>query len=861
MPDRGSAAPKRSFEAAGALVAILILGLAFRLIIAYVLLPGSGFGADRSTFQAWAGDLAANGPFGFYDRGFFADYTPGYLYVLWLVGIVGTALGGIGDLIKLPAIAADVAIAWLVHSFVQELGGSRRAARIGAILFLVNPVTWFDSAIWAQVDSVGVVFLLLSLRDLWRRRPERASFFAVVAAIVKPQLGILVPIIAIVLVRRHVYDRLRLASRTAADEDPSTELPSGPSGDPWFDRLGTGPIRLVTSAGVGLATAIGLCLPFGLSPVGLLELVAKAAGGYPYVTVNAYNPWALLSHDGNGLAENGLWLRDAAGDKADQVATLIGGIPAVYVGTGLLLVGIALVCLVVARWSRPATVTLDEGGRSGAVRIVTDERRLLVVALTVMALVFFVLPTRVHERYLYPALALGAILAASSVRWRIAYVVLALASFANLYAILLTPFYENPGIKDWLGVGDAIRSPLGVTLVVVGHVAVFVWALAELRPAAIRRLDVETLGDSLWERVQDDRSPAESQPPPERGEVPDRAAGVLARAAPEPWVGGASAGSGPSGGLPLPFGLGAVRARLSDRSRGLHGEGGGRFDRLDVWLLVVIVVASLALRTFRLSEPYRMHFDEVYHARTATEFLQDWRYGERHDIYEFTHPHLAKYAMAVGLIVAGDDRVTGQRSLGTAVSDVLIEPRWEDPALPGGRAGERFYVAGGDQLLVYDLVSRREITAWPVPGASALALDPANHRVLVGTDRGAVLALDTSAVLDQLRTAGFGNGSGTPAADLDGPTPLADAGAPIVRMALTDDGTGMAVATRGGEVVSVDPNTGEILARTPVSGVADLADGGLGNGLTADPTRVTDPAAAAAPLAEITGGDPADDHN
>ena len=209
MPDRGSAAPRRSFEAAGALVAILILGLAFRLIIAYVLLPGSGFGADRSTFQAWAGDLAANGPFGFYDRGFFTDYTPGYLYVLWLVGIVGNALGGIGDLIKLPAIVADVAVAWLVHSFVRELGGTRRAARIGAILFLVNPVTWFDSAIWAQVDSFGVVFLLLSLRDLWRRRPERASFFAVVAAIVKPQLGILVPIIAVLLIRRHVYDRLR----------------------------------------------------------------------------------------------------------------------------------------------------------------------------------------------------------------------------------------------------------------------------------------------------------------------------------------------------------------------------------------------------------------------------------------------------------------------------------------------------------------------------------------------------------------------------------------------------------------------------------------------------------------------------
>ena len=33
-----------------------------------------------------------------------------------------------------------------------------------------------------------------------------------------------------------------------------------------------------------------------------------------------------------------------------------------------------------------------------------------------------------------------------------------LANFANLYAIL-TPLYEQPGIKDWLGIGRRMRSP------------------------------------------------------------------------------------------------------------------------------------------------------------------------------------------------------------------------------------------------------------------------------------------------------------------------------------------------------------------------------------------------------------------
>ena len=96
--------------AVGAVVIVLALGLALRLIIAY-LLPGSGFGVDLSAFRYWAANLADQGPWGFYERDFFHDYTPGYLYVLWLVGLVGKVFGGVGDLIKIPPILADLAIA------------------------------------------------------------------------------------------------------------------------------------------------------------------------------------------------------------------------------------------------------------------------------------------------------------------------------------------------------------------------------------------------------------------------------------------------------------------------------------------------------------------------------------------------------------------------------------------------------------------------------------------------------------------------------------------------------------------------------------------------------------------------------
>ena len=46
------------------------------------------------------------------------------------------------------------------------------------------------------------MFLLLALRELWRDRPERAAILTVVAALIKPQLGILIPIVAVVTIRR-----------------------------------------------------------------------------------------------------------------------------------------------------------------------------------------------------------------------------------------------------------------------------------------------------------------------------------------------------------------------------------------------------------------------------------------------------------------------------------------------------------------------------------------------------------------------------------------------------------------------------------------------------------------------------------
>jgi len=62
---------------------LLGCGLALRLVLALVT---EGYPYDMSCFVAWGDKLAAEGPAAFYSEGYFADYPPGYLWVLGLVG-------------------------------------------------------------------------------------------------------------------------------------------------------------------------------------------------------------------------------------------------------------------------------------------------------------------------------------------------------------------------------------------------------------------------------------------------------------------------------------------------------------------------------------------------------------------------------------------------------------------------------------------------------------------------------------------------------------------------------------------------------------------------------------------------------
>ncbi|HEY5488725.1 MAG TPA: hypothetical protein VIK00_02720, partial [Candidatus Limnocylindrales bacterium] len=619
-----SQSPRGAGSAVSGIAILLLVGLLLRLLLAYILLPGSGFASDIGTFTAWASQLGQSGPGDFYATAGFADYPPGYLYVLWLLGGLGHILaplaGGdagsvIAALIKIPPILCDVAIGYVLYRIVKSWRGehpdANRLALIAAAIYLFNPVTWYDSAIWGQTDSVGALVTLLAVLALIRGNSEGASVLAVLAALVKPQFGVVaLPVVGIVLLRRHLFGPETIPHNPVL-------LPARLRG--WFEEE-RGYWRLVSSGVAALLVLVVLLVPFSLDIPGFVQLIVKTAGGYQYLSVNAYNPWALIGAGGQApLAFGGGWSPDTV--------PLIGPLPGVLIGGLLLVAGFGL----------------------GALRLAwRDDRRSIIVVTLLLALGFFILPTRVHERYMFPIFALLPILAVVDRRWLAATIVLSIGAFINMHGILTTPLYATPNVAN-LPLGELFRDPIGILTSIVLNVAGFVFIAWMLLPSAASEPD-----------------PYEEPAPAEEAELgPDEGYGTDGYVAPPtaPWY------------APLT----ALVPRYSirrDRTAELVNELGGTLGRRDAVLFVVVFFAALLLRTYNLQQPFDMHFDEVYHARTAMEFLQDWRYGIPHSIYEYTHPHIAKYGMAIGIELLGDDKVISTADLGAAVDGAVIEQRW-----------------------------------------------------------------------------------------------------------------------------------------------------------------------------------------
>ncbi len=813
-----------------ALALLLAAGLVLRLVLAFVVAPGEGLAADLTLFTKWALTMAQSGPGTFYQQAGTDSYPPVWLFLLWPIGIVGKGLAAISGapatdvvrvLVKLPPVVADVLVALTVAREVRARAGER-AGLVAAALFLFVPLTWYDSAIWGQMDAIGTGILLAALLFLVRGWSEAATVAAVLAILTKPQYAIVLAVLGPVLLRRHL---LRIGSGPVPSFSRGSRLAALDDGFRGLLTRRQGPERLASSALAGLATAALLLAPFdiwrlasgtvtGLPLVdhlrGYVALVSGLADARNVLTANAFNLWALvgptpLFHE---LSRTFLWTYDTL--------AVAGGVPAVAIGSGLLV----LAAIVVA-----------------AVLLVRDDRTAILLGFTVVALAFFALPTRVHERYQYPALVTAVLFAATSVRWRWWFVLVGVLGAVNLHAVatLARDGFGTPGMVGW-PVGDLARSDPVVILVSLGNTALFLallgaWVRTVGTPAA-RTVRQSGLAALVGRPGQAPPPPAAMEPV--RGPGGDEAAAgpesslALEPGAPAARLSGARPvaviTAGPAGWwAALQVATATLAARmpppappgLPDETEGtdsgrLPAGRGRRLDRRDLLAIVALVLVTFTMRAYRLDTPRTMYFDELYYPSTATEFLRAWKYGIPSNIFEWTHPHVSKYIMAASLMALGDDRVVARASVGAPVTDVALQP-----VVAGGSAtapaGDRIAIATGDGIRVArhgDLSAWLQVTA---PGAQAVAFDAQADRLYAGTASGRILAVP-GAALDEAARAG---------APVVAATPIGTMDAPVRRLWVVGRDRLLAESDRG-ILRLVDGQTGEVLRTTTVRDIGGL---------------------------------------
>ncbi len=377
----------------------LMLGgmLLLALIVRLLLIGGAGFTNDIATFEAWTLTLAADPLRNFYGAAKFVDYPPGYFFVLAFVGHVYKALvhndptwSALKIAVKLPAIIMDLVDTVLIFVLVRRFA-SKTWAFVAATLFAFNPAIIFVSAYWGQVDSVagglalGSLVLMVAADDHTGRRQSlliiNAWLLLAFSVLMKPPAIVLVPLYLAYIFTTH--DGALRARRAVA--------------------TGYGIV-----AALVLAYLSAFAFHAGTNPIEqfawLYGRYQYASGVYPYNSVNAFNLYVA--------AAGHFWQSDGTSIPNWTIGGHAVGLPQYAWGIALF---IGAVLLVVSRYLQ------------------RREPLALVEAAMILSLGYFVLSTRMHERYIFNAVMFATPLIFMRRRYLYAAIILSLTLLSNLY--------------------------------------------------------------------------------------------------------------------------------------------------------------------------------------------------------------------------------------------------------------------------------------------------------------------------------------------------------------------------------------------------------------------------------------------
>lgn len=385
-----------------ALIALLAAAFALRLGLAFAV---PGYDVDMGCFSAWAARMADGGPANFYQEGYFCDYPPAYMLVLGIQGMLAEGLGVAYGSMGMQALLKLAPIACDLVLAVLLYRMTRRQMGSAAALALAALIALNPALIVTGScwGQIDAVLCLLLVLTLLQARAGRWHTA--------------IPLFALAVLAKPQAGLLAPLGIAALVKEGITRSGTG-------KRIGVG-----LAAGVGVTLAVVLPFAWGKNIVTwLIELYQTTLSGYEHATLSTGNLMFLLG---------GNWVNDSS--------ELFGAVT--YGQAGMVLMALSFAAGI-------ALYALDKG----------RERLMLCAAMTLQLV--FTLGTRMHERYILPAvvLLLFAYVETGDVRLLISGVAASAASAVNIGVVLAYQYLIAPNLWLGYGIGAVQLAAAGLTV-------------------------------------------------------------------------------------------------------------------------------------------------------------------------------------------------------------------------------------------------------------------------------------------------------------------------------------------------------------------------------------------------------------
>lgn len=410
-------------------VAAVAVTVATLLRLGLIAVPSHGY--DSFAYKHWSWRLVYEplGRFYIDDGQAFPDHLPGDLWLFKILGTVSRLVypdiiiyGPVyGALISLMAISFDAILAITLLLIGRAIGRGRTGA-IAAMAYWCAPAPIFVASVWGQIDGISIALAVIALGLGIIGRFSIAFIVLTLCVLVKPQFGML----ALPL----------LAGWWHHDERGVVE---------WTRR-----VTITAVACIG--TMALLSAPFDASLIGewgqwsLIERIQLASDTYTVSVLGAHNIWILF---------------DPLNWPPDDRTPWLLGFSRYAVGLTLFVACVLYaVWILLARWRSAMTMVLVSN---------------------ILMFSFFLFLTRMHERYLFPVVALSILLAMMDRRYTRYAVTTGSLVFLNIgLRFAWTVSEEEARYPDWARL-EWLEQAIVVQLLAILSIALFVWLANEGR--------------------------------------------------------------------------------------------------------------------------------------------------------------------------------------------------------------------------------------------------------------------------------------------------------------------------------------------------------------------------------------------